>query len=297
MSATRHATIDPRGRFALAESIDFGFGARAAAPGETVLRLAFVVDGYRTQAGVAVTQAADGTVGLEVTGDADADAVVAQTARVLSLDVDAAGWDALADRDALIGRLQAVRPGLRPPLFHSAYEAAAWSILSARRPRAQMAVLRDRLSAAHGATFTVAGRDVHAFPTPAQLLDVASFPGLPEVKLQRLHALARSSADGDLDTAALATLTPAEATERLTRLAGIGPFYASLVVLRALGHTDVPVSQEPRSLALLGALLDLGRSASSAEYDARAQAWRPWRTWAGVLVRAAGPRAQPAAAG
>ena len=56
----------------------------------------------------------------------------------------------------VIGRLHAAAPGLRPPLFYSPYEAAMWSVLSARRPAAQMAVVRDRFSRAHGRVFNLA---------------------------------------------------------------------------------------------------------------------------------------------
>ena len=53
-------------------------------------------------------------------------------------------------------------PGLRPPLFYSPYEAAAWAILSARRPGRQMMAVRDRLSRAHGAVFDLAGQQLWA---------------------------------------------------------------------------------------------------------------------------------------
>lgn len=286
-------TIVPQGRFSLRESIEFGFGPRAADPSGSVMRMAFVLDGLQTQAGVVVADGPDGAVEVTVEGVGDPDAVTAQVARILSLDVDATGWDELSDRDPLLSRLTAVRPGMRPVLFHSAYEALAWSVLSARRPRQQMSALRDRLSAAHGATFVLAGQQVHAFPTPEQLLAVDGFPGLPELKLHRLHDLARAAADGVLNTAALRALDPDEASARVQRLDGVGPFYASLVVLRALGHTDVPPAEEPLSSGVLGELLGRSGPVTSAEFLERAEAWRPWRTWAAVFVRAAGPRLLP----
>src|SRR5664279_796938 len=126
------------------------------------MRMAFVVDGLREQAGVVVGPGPDGAVTVTVASAGDAAAVTAQVARILSLDVDATRWDELSDQDPLLSRLTRERPGMRPPLFHSAYEALAWSVLSARRPRQQMAALRDRLAAAHGATFDLAGRAVHA---------------------------------------------------------------------------------------------------------------------------------------
>ena len=54
-------------------------------------------------------------------------------------------------------------------LFHSPYEAAAWSVISHRRGRAQAAPLRTRLAAEHGRTFELAGEHVAAFPLPDTL--------------------------------------------------------------------------------------------------------------------------------
>lgn len=289
-----HVTLEPRGRFSLAESVDFGFGPRVARPGDAVMRMAFVVDGYAEQAAVAVTQAdVDGAVEVDIVGSADPSTVAAQVSRVLSLDVDATGWDELGARDELIGRLQRARPGLRPPLFHSAYEAAAWAVLSARRPHQQMAALRERLSMVHGATFEVEGETWHAFPTPAQLLEVEEFEGLPEVKLRRLHGVARVAAEGGLDTAALRVADPAEVEARLRELDGIGPFYAMLVIVRALGHTDLLPEGENLLLGVLGELLGREAAVTQGELATIAAAWKPWRTWAGVFVRSAGPRLLP----
>src|SRR6201999_4121840 len=136
----------------------------------------FCADGYQDGAGVAVRQPAPGEVTVEVHGAADPDVVTAQVARILSLDHDGEQFLDVGRRDAVIGRLQAVAPGLRPPQFHSPYEAAAWAVLSARRPAQQMARVRDELSAAYGTAFELAGQTWHAFPTPAALLGVTGFP-------------------------------------------------------------------------------------------------------------------------
>jgi DNA-3-methyladenine glycosylase II len=285
------AQITPRGRFDLGQSITFGFGQRDAAevPDPTgPMRLGFVLDGYDEQVGVAVSQLSSGSLALEVTGGSDLAAVQRQVARVLSVDVDSTGWDRLGADDPLIGALQRARPGLRPPLFYSAYEALAWAVLSARRPRQQMSRVRSELSAAHGATLEVAGRPMPVLPTPRQLLGVAEFPGLTPEKIERLHGVARAALEGLLDTDELRSLPVDEATARLRTLAGIGPFYAELAVVRALGHTDVVPSTEPQLLALAGELLGTGRPLTAPELHDCAEHWRPWRTWACVAIRAAG---------
>ena len=291
-SLVRRRTLRPTGAFDLSQTLDFGFGQREGQTGEQVMRLGFVTDDLQHQVGVAVHQEPDGTLRLEISGPsgADPDLVAAQTARVLSVDVDATGWDELGRREALIGRLQAARPGLRPPLFHSAYEAAAWAVLSARRPQAQMVEVRRRLSAAHGAVVRVAGADMAVMPTPRQLLEVAEFAPLPEVKLRRLHAVAAAALDGWLDTAALKALPLDEAEGRLRELDGIGPFYAQLVTVRALGHTDAVPLTEPTLLAEAGRLFGHGGPFTPSQYADAVAPLTPWRTWASVAIRAAGPR-------
>src|SRR4051812_38186405 len=162
------------------------------------MRLAFVVDGLETHAGVVLTQDADdGSVRGVVHGDADAGAVATQVARVLSLDHSGVAFAEAGERDPVLGALQQRHRGLRPVLFHSPYEAAAWAIISHRRPARQAAGTRDAIAAELGATFELEGGDpLHAFPTPRRLLDVRPGPGLPQLKVDRLHALARAAQDG-----------------------------------------------------------------------------------------------------
>jgi len=299
-------TITPLGPFSLEESALFGFGQRADADWDSVMRMAFCLDDFRTQAAVAVRQPdVDGDVHVSITGvrsDGDratsgvdanpqtVDAIRRQVSRVLSLADDATGYVAVGRRDPVVARLQAAAPGLRPPLFYSAYEAAAWSVLSARRPREQMVRVRQRLSESHGAVFTIAGQTLCAFPTPEQLLAVAEFPDIPSVKLDRLHGVARAAIDGWVDTDALRERDPDTALAELQRIGGIGPFYANLIFIRATGVTDNLPADEPRVRELAAQLYELPNVPTVAEFATLAEKWAPWRTWVVVLIRAAAAR-------
>jgi DNA-3-methyladenine glycosylase II len=143
-------------------------------------------------------------------------------------------------------RLQERHAGLRPVLFHSPYEAAAWSIIATRRTRTQAAALRARLASHHGRVFAVDGEELYAFPLPEELLGLDAFPGLDSTRLERLHAVARAALEGQLEPAPLVALEPARALEQLQRLPGIGPTYATLILLRSTGVTDVLTLNEPR---------------------------------------------------
>ncbi|HZS93566.1 MAG TPA: DNA-3-methyladenine glycosylase 2 family protein [Chloroflexota bacterium] len=285
-------SITPLGPFSLRESVEFGFGQRHADTFDGSMRMAFCVDGdgYGRQAGVLVRQDRDGIVRGEMTGNADPDTVRDQVARVLSLDRDAREFVAIGDRDPVMRRLLDAAPGLRPPLFYSPYEAAMWSVLSARRPAMQMAKVRDRLSREHGAVFNLGGREIATLPSPEQMLEIESFPGIPDLKLRRMQNVAEAALRGDLDVDRLRPMDPADAMQALQQLEGIGPFYSSLIVIRSLGHTDVLPENEPHALAEAGRLYNLGHNATPDEFRAMAENWRPFRTWATVLLRAAGQR-------
>jgi DNA-3-methyladenine glycosylase II len=275
-----------RGAFDLDQSIGFGFGQRD--PGKDVMRLAFCLDGYDRQVGVVVRQQAPDVLDLQVHADAgtDTDAVAGQVSRMLSVDVDGTGYDELGAHDDVAATVQRARPGLRPPLFHSAYEAALWAVLSARQGHTQMSRVRERLAHDHGRVFELAGEPVAAAPLPHQLLAVDEIPGLFAAKVPRLHAIAQAALDGRLDTATLRSLDPGDASRELQRLPGLGPFYSELIVVRALGHTDEIPTREPRCRKVAAALVGAPEELSQEAFEELAQAWRPWRNWVVVAMRA-----------
>jgi DNA-3-methyladenine glycosylase II len=290
-------TITPRGRFSLRAAAAFGFGPTEGRPPtfDGALRLAFCVDGGRGYAGAVLRQRDDdGPVGVELTlrDGAPHEAALAQAARTVSLDHDGEAFKRVGDDDPVIGALQRAHPGQRPVLFGSPYEAAAWSVISARRPPAQGAKVRAALSERLGHTFALNGRTLHAFPQPSALAQIPdAFPGLNDTKIARLRELAATAAAGDLDVARLHELGPETAFEELQRLPGVGPFYASLIVLRGTGFADawlgLPERRGADHLATYYGLDAIDRDRRVAEI---ADGWRPFRTWCQVLIRLAGDR-------
>jgi DNA-3-methyladenine glycosylase II len=280
-------TIEPRGPFTLASAARFIAGwppAPGAAAHAEDVRLAFLVDDWSGHAGV-VLREQDGVVHGEIAPEstaADTDRVIAQAARIVSLDHDGTGYGELGERDPVVGALQRASGYLRPVLFHSPYEAACWSVISARIQHGQAAKTRDALSAQHGGTLTLAGEPRVTFPAPAALLAVDAFPSLPQSKLERLHGIARVALEGRLDREPLLAADPEEATRQLLELKGIGPFYAGLILLRAVGTTDVVATGEPKVRAKAAEYY------GDAPFEAIAEGWRPFRTWVSVLLRAAG---------
>jgi DNA-3-methyladenine glycosylase II len=302
---TDSAELPARGPFSLEAAAGFGFGPNEGRPAafDCAMRLAFPVDGGRGYAGAVLRQPEpDGPVSveLELRDDAPREAALAQVARIVSLDHDGAGFMALGAADPILGALQRAHPGQRPVLFQSPYEAAAWAVISARRPPAQGARVRDDLARQFGETFELDGVSVLAFPQPEHLAQLGDqFPGLNLEKLVRLRGVAGAALAGELDVARLHELGPQDAFADLQRLRGLGPFYAGLVVLRAGGFADVPLfGPEPKLLGNLARLYELTEPPSWYEqYLALAERWRPFRTWASVLIRLAGDRGTQLPAG
>jgi DNA-3-methyladenine glycosylase II len=284
-------TITPDGLFSLDAAANFGFGPQMARPkpdGAT-MAMAFTLDGYRQPAGVFLRQSGERLEG-ELFGEVDPEAARRQVERVLSLDHSGTAWAEAGTRDPVIAGLQADFPGLRPVLFYSPYEAAAWSVISQRRNRAQAAAMRQRLSAAYGTTFELPDGPLEAFPTPEALLTVTAFAGVEPQRIARLHGVAEAALEGRLDAAALAAMETQDALEHLQSIPGIGPMYAGLILLRATGVTDVRTETEPRLASYVQHLYGLDGPPSPTELEQITDRWRPFRTWATVLVRVAGDR-------
>ena len=89
-----------------------------------------------------------------------------------------------------------------------------------------------------------------------------------------------------------------DALAYLQEFPGIGPAYATLVLLRATGVTDVLTFNEPRLPGYVAHFYGTGEGpASAAELARISEGWRPFRTWAAVLLRVSGDRlGLPAAA-
>lgn len=302
--APRLTQLDLRGPYDLREIALMGFGHRDEQSFDGTMRLAFCVDtapgmtDYEQQVGVEARQVGH-TLELRVHDRpgqrADLHAVVAQVARVLSADQDGEAFARICRADPVLARLHDTAPGFRPALFYSPYEAAVWSIVSARRARPQGIRLRARLAEQSGVGFELAGERVAAIPTPSALRAIDAVPGLPADRIPRLHAIADAAQQGLLGVDRLRALPPEDALAELQRLPGIGPFYSSLVLVRSCGLTDAAVAEEPRSRATIRTLYGFDHDPSESELAELAERWRPFRTWATVMIRAIGGRPETAA--
>ena len=117
----------------------------------------------------------------------------------------------------------------------------------------------------------------------------ASHPGHPRtVKIREdllegeyLRAVAGAALDGLLDGAALRALNPVQAIQLVQQVKGLGPFAAELVVVRGANAPDALPRHERRLDAEIAERYGPGRTLAEVS-----EAWRPYRTWAAVHLRA-----------
>ncbi len=129
----------------------------------------------------------------------------------------------------------------------------------------------------------VDGALTRLFPTPEAIarlrLDAL---GGPRARASAIRAAATALAEGSL------VLDAGRRTDELTRelvaRSGIGPWTAGYVALRTLGEPDVLLSTD---LALLAGAARLGLPSTPRALVAHAERWRPFRSYAGMLLWAA----------
>lgn len=272
-------TLHARGDFSLAAAAAFAEsfpGTQTDRPGDELGFAWAVDDDWRTvrthlrQTGAVVRGELDGTAPADLERGACVDAE-----RILSLDVDGSGFAALGEREPIVRRLQGRFPGLRPVLFFTPYEAAAWAIIGQRIRMTQAAAIKQRLATERGAQ--------GAFPAPDRLAELGSPQrGLTERKVAQLRALGAAALDGQLSRDRLRAMAREDAMRELQRLPGIGPFSAELILIRGVGHPDALPRYEPRLARATCAAYDLP---DHADIEPIARAWRPYRAWVSLLLR------------
>jgi len=273
-------TLHPRGAFSLTAAARFveGFpGTRADRAPET-LRYAWAVDGdWRTVQ--ATLHQDEHAVHADLTGRPTASLgrlAARDLEQMLCLDIDGTGFAALGDHDRVVGTLQKRFPGLRPVLFYTPYEAAAWTIISQRIRMTQAATIKDRLAAELG--------ELGAFPAPARLAQLAAPQrGLTDRKIGQLRTLAASVQDGALTRRQLRAMSYEDGLEHLQELPGIGPFSAELILIRGVGHPDVLPDHDARLDEAIRSAYD---TTDDTVIRSITDSWRPYRAWVALLLRA-----------
>ena len=209
--------------------------------------------------------------------------------RLFDLGTDLGGFRAVARRDPLLRRLTAGRPAQRVLQFLDPFEGIVRAVLGQQVSLAGARTMADRLvRLVPRAAPPLEGFRPLAFPTAAQLASIGTGGlrgiGLTRAKAATLLAVARASSSGVLDWDRLRH-APAEATEALlTALPGIGPWTAAYTRMRCLGDPDAFPAGDLGVRHALAKARPSGGPWTERRARGRAEAWRPWRSYATLAL-------------
>jgi 3-methyladenine DNA glycosylase/8-oxoguanine DNA glycosylase len=170
-------------------------------------------------------------------------ALVRTVRKVLGLDVDPEPLSRLAEVEPGLGRTALALRGMRPPRFAELFESFA-SVVPFQQVSLDSGVaVVGRLVERFGTSLEYEGRRFHAFPSARA---VAGAPdgalracGMSARKAETLRRVAHAIESGEVTEAKLARMNSQDAIRFLDEFKGIGPWSASLVLLRGLGRLDV----------------------------------------------------------
>jgi len=207
-------------------------------------------------------------VSIRAAGHADSESVLALLRRMLGTDRDLAPFYAAASRIPWLAPLARRMRGLKPPRYPTLWEACVNAIVFQQVSVHAASTIMRRLVAALGPEVADEGVALRVFPAVDTLLsapdDILRTAGLSAAKIGALRRAGEAIANGELDEATLEASDGAEAARLLRRVKGIGPWTATLILLRGLGRLDVFPANDSgvaRSLAFV---------AGAAAFDAQA---------------------------
>jgi len=167
---------------------------------------------------------------------------------------------------ALASRMRGVKPPHYPTLWEAFVNGIVFQQISIHAAASMLAKLVRRLAV----PVTVQECELHPFPPPEALLAASSDElracSLSTAKVRALQAVARALAERTIEDHVIAAMPSTVAIAELTRIQGIGPWTAALVLLRGLGRIDVfPLNDSgvARSMRLL-----IGDDVAPAEFHA-----------------------------
>ncbi|MDJ0701409.1 MAG: DNA-3-methyladenine glycosylase 2 family protein [Woeseiaceae bacterium] len=217
--------------------------------------------------------------------------IVQRTRQIFDVDAPVDAIASVLGKDTVLETLQQQTPGLRVPGAWSGFELTVRAIVGQQVSVAAATTLAGRIAERYGTPARVElGRDAAIpttlFPTPEKLMRARfNDMGLVGSRIETIRRVAGAVARGALTFEG--SQDHDEFCRQLTAIRGIGEWTAEYIAMRALKHPDAfPASD----LGLLRAFDEPGQPRMKpAELKARAEAWRPWRSYAALLLWSRAP--------
>jgi AraC family transcriptional regulator of adaptative response / DNA-3-methyladenine glycosylase II len=171
---------------------------------------------------------------------------------VFDLDADVEAIAAHLENDPLLRVALRAHPGIRKPGAWDGFELAVRAILGQQITVKAATTIAGRLAARFGSPLEGHAALERLFPTATQLVSAPiEEVGVIATRAKSIRTLAARTVDGTLRLDP--TADPAHVVSTLKTISGIGEWTAQYIAMRALG-------------------------------DRRAEAWRPWRSYAVMLL-------------
>ena len=191
-----------------------------------------------------VSQANPGALTVTLDGDPrEHKRALALVKRMLGIDRDVAYFGRAAKGIPWLSPLAQRMRGVRPPRYPTLWEACVNAIVFQQISLHAASAIMRRLILALGRSVNSGGVAVYAFPTAEAFLgaedDGLRAAGLSLGKLSTLRRVAEALAAGALEEAMLEERSSPDAIALLRGIKGIGPWTATVILLRGLGRLDV----------------------------------------------------------
>ncbi|HEV2321832.1 MAG TPA: AlkA N-terminal domain-containing protein [Gammaproteobacteria bacterium] len=177
--------------------------------------------------------------------------------------------------DKLLAPLVRRRPGLRVPGAWDAFELSVRAVLGQQVSVAAARTFAARIVSKHSRALPQPAEGLtHLFPGPEALAkaDLGSV-GLTSARARTLNALSGAVAEGQL---CFESGSAEETREHMQRIPGIGTWTAEYAAMRGLADPDAFPAED----LVLRRMAGNGHPLSAKQLLSRAEAWRPWRSYA-----------------
>jgi len=207
--------------------------------------------------------------------------VVSGVRRLFDVDAPTAQIAKHLQTDPTLAQRLELTPGLRVPGAFDHFETAVMMLVNQHMSAKDANELMDRIVDKYGKRIETSQPSLtHIFPSPYVLstakLDVV---GVPTRRSRCIQALAKAVHEGVLRLDGSPSLDAA--IESLQKISDVSATTAHYIAMRVYREPD---AFPPSNRWLRQALSPNGTPISSVELENRAEAWRPWRAYAAMLL-------------
>jgi len=207
--------------------------------------------------------------------------VVSAVRRMFDVDAPMASITAHLSADPLLRDCMQASPGLRVPGAFDRFETTVMMLLTQHIPPDEASELMDRIVEKYGESIETSQPSLtHLFPSPYALSTARlESVGMPTRRSRSIQALAKAVHEGALRLDGSPSLDAA--VEGLRSIADVSSTNAQYIAMRVYREPDAfPCNNH----WLRRAASDDDAPMSLVELESRAEAWRPWRAYAAMLL-------------